>query len=88
MKTNKKHIFSTGRGAEHYNERNWEKAKTKEEYDKFKESAFRHFIQWFYGETDEDHAASIFFNVQGAEYVKFKLKQPEEVLLLTDQRGV
>lgn len=62
------------RGAQKYGERNYELASTKEEMEHFRQAAFRHFIQWFKGEEDEDHAAAIFFNVQGAEYVKEQLK--------------
>jgi hypothetical protein len=63
-----------GRGAEKYGERNWEKARTEAEYSRFRESAFRHFMQWFTGESpEEDHAAAIMFNVSGAEYVKGRL---------------
>ena len=62
-----------GRGAIKYNDRNWEKAETQEEHDRFKESAFRHFMQWFCGEDDEDHAAAVLFNIQGAEMVDYKL---------------
>lgn len=61
------------RGMKKYGERNWEKAQTLEELNRFKASAFRHFIQWFMDEVDEDHAAAICFNVQGAEYVKERL---------------
>lgn len=65
-----------GRGAQKYGERNWEKARTQAEYNRFRESAFRHFMQWFNGENpEEDHAAAIFFNVSGAEYVKERLAQ-------------
>lgn len=60
------------KGARKYEKRNWMKAAGKEEYDRFKESALRHFIQWFRGETDEDHASAVFFNINGAEYVKEK----------------
>lgn len=63
------------RGAQKYNERNWEKAKTEEELHRFRESAFRHFLQWFLNEEDEDHAAAILFNVQGAEWVKERLNE-------------
>jgi hypothetical protein len=62
------------RGAGHYGSRNWEKAETTEELDRFMESAFHHFMQWFCGETDEDHAAGLMFNITGAEYVKYKLR--------------
>jgi hypothetical protein len=63
-----------GRGAEKYSERNWEKAATQEELERFKASAYRHFCQWFTGETDEDHMAGTIFNLFGAEYVKERLK--------------
>lgn len=60
------------RGAEKYGERNWENADSKEEMNRFKASAFRHFIQWFEGEDDEDHAAGVFFNIAAVEYLKDK----------------
>ncbi|MFW6246645.1 MAG: HNH endonuclease [bacterium] len=56
------------------NARNWELANSKEELDRFKGSAFRHFIQWFQDEEDEDHAAAVLFNINAAEMVKTKLK--------------
>jgi len=66
------------RGAEKYGDRNWEKAKGQEELNRFKASAFRHFMQWFVGVDDgEDHAVAVFFNISGAEMVKYKLNVPE-----------
>ena len=62
------------RGANKYGKRNWELACTQEELDRFKSSAMRHFMQWITGETDEDHASAIYFNVQAAEYVKWRLE--------------
>jgi Domain of unknown function (DUF5664) len=62
------------RGASKYGERNWEKASTEEEKKRFMDSAYRHFMQWAAGETDEDHAAAVFFNISGAEMVDSKLK--------------
>lgn len=56
-------------------QRNWLKASGEAELQRFRESALRHFIQWFRGDTDEDHASSIFFNVNGACYVSDKLKE-------------
>ena len=54
---------------------NWTLAEGEAEYQRFRQSAFRHFMIWFTGEdTSEDHAAAIYFNVNGAEYVKGKLK--------------
>lgn len=61
------------RGAAKYSARNWELADSEEEWERFRASAFRHFIQWFSGDTDEDHAAAIAFNVAAAEFVKKKL---------------
>jgi len=58
------------RGAEKYDANNWMKADGPEELNRFKASAFRHFMQWYFDETDEDHAAAVVFNVNGAEYVK------------------
>ena len=61
------------RGAEKYGERNWEKANSQEEVNRFKSSAFRHFIQWMNGDEDEDHAAAVMFNIGAAETTKDKL---------------
>jgi len=56
------------RGRAKYGERNWEKANSKEEFDRFKNSAIRHFFQWFFEVDDgEDHAAAIMFNVNAVE---------------------
>jgi hypothetical protein len=60
------------KGATKYDKRNWMKASGNAEYERFRESAFRHFLQWYRGETDEDHAAAVMFNINGAEYVKGK----------------
>lgn len=61
-------------GAKKYLARNWEKAETPEELDRFLQSAFRHFIQWFKNVEDgEDHASACWFNICGAEMVKEKL---------------
>ena len=63
------------RGAIKYGELNFEKAATEVEMLRYRSSALRHTIQWFNGETDEDHAAAICFNVAGYEMVKEKLKK-------------
>ena len=63
------------KGAIKYAKRNWMKASGEEEYERFKESAARHFEQWLNGDTDEDHAYAVFFNINGAEYVKSKLNE-------------
>ena len=61
------------RGAEKYGENNWKKASTEEELRRFESSALRHLFQLLDGETDEDHAAAVMFNVAGMEMVKAKL---------------
>lgn len=72
------------RGAQKYDEGNWLKASGMEEYKRFRASAARHFTQWMNGETDEDHAAAVVFNLNGAEYVKQKMqREPESNILDT-----
>lgn len=61
------------KGAVKYKKRNWMQANGQAEYDRFRESALRHFLQWIGGDTDEDHAAAVMFNINGAEYVANKL---------------
>ena len=53
---------------------NWMRASGVEEQIRFRKSAVRHFRQWLRGDTDEDHAAAIFFNVNGFEYVNTVVK--------------
>ncbi len=67
-----------GRGALKYEARNWEKASTPEELDRMQRSAFRHFLQWLRGDTDEDHAAAVFFNIAGAEHIRVALLKTSE----------
>ncbi len=62
------------RGALKYGENNWKKAATQEELNRFEASAIRHLFQWLEGETSEDHAAAVMFNISGGEMVKEKLK--------------
>lgn len=57
------------RGAVKYGALNWQKAATQTELDRFRESAARHFFQWYLGDRDEDHAAAVLFNLSGAMYV-------------------
>lgn len=69
-----------GRGAIKYGENNWKKASGEEEYKRFKESALRHMIQWFNGETDEDHASAVMFNLSGAEYITDQIRFKDKVI--------
>ena len=61
------------RGKQKYGLRNWEKASSEEEYERFKDSALRHMMQWMNNESDEDHAAAVMFNIIAAEYTKRKI---------------
>lgn len=61
------------KGAKKYGKRNWQLADSVDEYDRFRESACRHFEQWLDGDRDEDHAAAVIFNVNAAEYVRERL---------------
>lgn len=62
-----------------YPKRNWLKATDGRPVDKLatmeraKASAMRHFFQWYRGDTDEDHAAAVFFNINVYETVKESL---------------
>lgn len=67
------------RGADKYGRRNWQLANSHEELERFKASAFRHFMQWITGQDDEDHAAAVLFNIQAYEYIKHKIDNNEKV---------
>jgi len=57
------------RGAVKYGDENWKKANSEEEAHRFKESAFRHFIQWIEGQEDEDHAIATVWNIFSYEWI-------------------
>jgi hypothetical protein len=70
---------------------NWTLARSQEELLRFRESALHHVRQWVNGERDEDHAAALFFNVNGYEYVRDRLKDaaarlPRELPATTTQQ--
>ena len=67
------------KGAEKYEKRNWMKARGQAELDRFRESALRHFLQWLRGDQDEDHAAAVIFNINGAEYVEERMGEDYSV---------
>jgi len=67
-----------GRGAEKYGDNNWQLADSQEELDRFKASAFRHFIQWMSNEQDEDHATAVFFNISAYETIKEKIESEKK----------
>lgn len=53
---------------------NWTLANGQAEYQRARESAARHFFQYLRGDTDEDHAAGVYFNINLAEYVRAKME--------------
>ncbi len=65
------------RGAVKYSARNWMQASGQAELERFISSASRHFFQWYKGDRDEDHAAAVVFNINGAAYVLNKLQEAE-----------
>lgn len=60
-------------GAQKYSPRNWMKANSIDEMERFRESASRHFKKWMRGDRDEDHMAAVVFNLNGYEYVRDRL---------------
>lgn len=63
------------RGQSKYGERNWEKANSATELGRAQSSALRHLMQYLSGESDEDHAAAVIFNLIAAETIAYKLAQ-------------
>lgn len=62
------------RGAKKYGERNWEKASGQAELQRFKASAWRHFISAITDVQDgEDHFAATLFNLGAILYLKEKV---------------
>lgn len=61
------------RGAQKYGEENWRLADDQAALNRFRASAIRHMYQWLSGDTEEDHAVAVAFNIAGAEMVKSKM---------------
>lgn len=51
------------RGASKYGENNWRLAKNEEEINRFKTSAWRHFVAFSEGQDDEDHGSAVVWNI-------------------------
>lgn len=70
------HLTRATRPPANYAKRNWLLAlngtpeERQDARDRARESAVRHFIQWYLGNHDEDHAAAVFFNVNVDETLK------------------
>lgn len=65
------------RGAAKYGDNNWQLANSDEELKRFRASGLRHMIQWACGETDEDHATAVIFNLMAYENTKRKMEQED-----------
>ncbi len=61
------------RGAEKYGANNWMLADSIEELDRFKASAYRHFVQFMRGDLDEDHKSAVAFNLAAIQMMMDKL---------------
>lgn len=89
-------------GAKKYKARNWMLAQSCVEHDRFLESADRHYLIWYmwrkYGinieDQDhpvstpprEDHAAAVFFNINGVEYQIDKVKEEAVTASLSNEK--
>lgn len=76
------------RGAEKYGVDNWRKATEPEAIERFKESGFRHFVQWLRGDEDEDHATATIWNIISYEWhtkhnVQLTSKEIEDKVQIT-----
>ena len=65
--------YLMARGAEKYGENNWQLASTEEELNRFKASAWRHFVQYIRGDKDEAHHAAVLFNIGAIMMLEKKL---------------
>lgn len=54
---------------------NWRRASTPDDLLRFRQSAWRHHLSWDRGQSDEDHAAALVWNVGGAELVRRRLQE-------------
>lgn len=64
---------------------NWTLAAGEAEYVRFRASACRHFFQLMRGDDDEDHAAAVFFNINGMMYVQEKMQTQAAVDFIMDE---
>lgn len=66
-------------GMEKYGKDNWRLGNTDEEIDIFKQSSFRHLIQWENGlDFDEDHAAALITDVMMWEWLAHHKARPKQ----------
>lgn len=73
------------RGAEKYEPRNWMLANDEAAMVRYEQSALTHMIQYLRGDRDEDHAAAVFFNLNGAEYVRERMAERASLVAKMNQ---
>lgn len=59
-------------GGRKYGFNNWRRANSGEEFARFQQSAWRHFVAWQRGESNEDHAMALVWNIFAYEYLRSK----------------
>ena len=64
-------------GAKKYSFENWKLLNTPEDLERFKESCYRHYIQWRLEEDDENHQMATVFNLMALYYHTNKNNQKE-----------
>lgn len=65
-------------GAAAHGDDNWRLACTPEELLEFKESAFRHLVEWLSGDDAEDHGAAVVWNVMCGMDLEQRLAESSE----------
>ena len=60
---------------EKYPERNWEQFTDLEAVQRAESAAMRHIMQWMSGDSSEDHAAAVVFNLMAAEHAKQQMER-------------
>ena len=68
-------------GAKKYSFENWKLLNTPEDIERFKESCYRHYIQWRLEEDDENHQMATVFNLMALFY---HLKEEKPIMNLAD----
>lgn len=59
-------------GLKRYGRNNWHKLSTPEDIERYKQSMFRHLIQYLEGQDNEDHLAAVVWNAMALLYFEEK----------------
>lgn len=75
------------RGGEKYGDRNWENSCAPDTLDHHLDALWRHFMSFFFEEnTEEDHAAAIFWNINAVELTRRNIRKFEEAKEVNKQQ--